>query len=272
MKRAIIVSISSDIGIALAEKWRKMGWEVTGTYRTYSPAMEALEDCNVNLIHCDLSDITSIKTACSHMQEKWDILVLGAGDLEPIGNFQAVHFDDWEKGIHVNFIQQMRIVHELLPFRNLEGDNEPCVQFFAGGGTNNAVLHYSSYTISKIALIKMCELLDAEISDTRFVIIGPGCVKTKIHEPTLRLGSSAAGDNYERTKQRLERDECTPMDKVIDVCHYLATTECVAVTGRNFSVVDDFSDIAALEKELAIDTDMYKLRRNKNAWSKACSR
>lgn len=273
--KAIIISASSDIGAALAKKWSRDGWEVYGTYRTSSPLVAELErDYGVQFVHCDLLKKASVEEACTSLNRlcgKWDVLILAPGYLEPIGNFKDVDFDEWEKGIAVNLTEQLRILHALLPYRNLsDSSREPCVQFFAGGGANNAVLHYSSYTLSKIALTKMCELLDAEMPDTRFVIIGPGCVKTKIHESTLRLGAKAAGDNYQRTVDRLKKNECTPMESVVSCCHYLATTPCKAVRGRNFSTASDKWDTKDLEEALESDANMYKLRRYKNSWDPAC--
>jgi NAD(P)-dependent dehydrogenase (short-subunit alcohol dehydrogenase family) len=62
----------------------------------------------------------------------------------------------------------------------------PSVVFFSGAGTNGPAPSYSAYCASKILLIKMCELLDSETPDASFFIIGPGMVRTKIHEQTLR--------------------------------------------------------------------------------------
>ena len=64
----------------------------------------------------------------------------------------------------------------------------------------------------------MVELLDAEIIDTTFSILGPGWVKTKIHDSTLKAGN-AAGKNYEKTIQMLENNgsECYPMEKLLIV-------------------------------------------------------
>ena len=111
----------------------------------------------------------------------------------------------------------------------------------------------------------MCEFLDAEIPDTRFVILGPGCVKTKIHEPTLKL---ALEGQYKKTAERLENENaCVPMEKVIQSCTWLVTTPCKAVRGRNFSTASDLWGSENLEKELELDPDMYKLRRHKNSWA-----
>ena len=60
------------------------------------------------------------------------------------------------RAFHLNFMQQMRLLHALLPTRSRSVQREPTVLFFAGGGVNNAVQNYSSYTIAKIALILKC--------------------------------------------------------------------------------------------------------------------
>lgn len=243
--KAIIIAISSGIGSALADAWAQKGWEIHGTSRS----------------DCDLLSKESIKKACAQLKlkcPKWDVLVFAAGTLDPIGPFESVSFDAWEEGIQVNLLSQLRILHELLPSRN----QNAAVLFFAGGGTNNAVLNYSSYTLSKIALTKMCEFLDAEMPGVKFTIVGPGWVKTKIHEATLRAGP-LAGANFEKTR---DRKEWISMDRVVECCTWLATTASKGVGGRNFSAAHDAFGTLELQAELEKDPDMYKLRRHKNSW------
>ena len=269
-RKAIVISASSDIGAELCKKWRQDGWDICGTYRTPSPLVQELtNNYGIKMVKCDLLDKNSIRTACRQLKEgclHWDVLVFAPGRQEPVGDFHHVSFDEWEEGVQVNLLAQLRILRDLLFLRNPDSNPEPCVLFFAGGGTNNAVVHYSSYTMCKIALIKMCELLDAEIPDTRFVIVGPGWVKTKIHQPTLEGGAKLAGDNYEKTIDKLKSNECTPMDKVIDCCDWVVNTPSKGVRGRNFSVVFDRWGSPDIERELEKNRDMYKLRRHGNDW------
>lgn len=265
---AIVISVSSDIGVALSRRWISKSWEVLGTYRSKSSTVGELCHLGVKLVHCDLSKHKSITSACSQLKrlcKKWDVLVLCPGSQEPVGPFIESDFDKWERSIQVNFIGQLHFVRELLPYRNIANTITPCVLFFAGGGTNNAVKNYSAYTISKIALIKAAELLDAEILDTRFAIIGPGWVKTKIHDSTIKAGIKA-GENYKRTLMKLAQDECTPMDVVLDCCDWIINSKRDVVSGRNFSVVFDRWGSKELEKELRINNNMYKLRRFGNDW------
>ena len=109
----------------------------------------------------------------------------------------------------------------------------------------------------------MCELLDAEIPDTRFIILGPGWVRTKIHASTLKAGK-LAGANYGKTLEKLAGGECTPMDEVLDCCDWLFNTPRRVVGGRNFSVVYDAWGDKRLTDKLKQDKDMYKLRRSGN--------
>ncbi len=265
---AIIISASSDIGNALSSRWIANHWDVCGTYRTESAETKALAGKGVKLARCDLSKTGSIRDACSRLRAlcpQWDVLVMCPGMMQPIGAFTECDFNEWEESVKVNFCSQLRIIQQLLPARRKQSALEPVVILFAGGGTNNAPQNYSAYTVSKIALIKLTELLDAEIPDTRFVIIGPGWVKTKIHQATLNAGVRA-GDSFKLTIEKLAGNECTTIESVLDCCDWVVKTPRKVVSGRNFSVVFDKWGTDELMDKLASDPDMYKLRRNGNAW------
>ena len=230
--------------------------------------MRGLLKEGVVLRTCDLDDRRSMETACRELKTLcpgWDVLVLCPAQLDPVGRFEEADFDEWEASITTNFTSQMRIVHQMLPARAEGRDIGPCVLFYAGGGSNSAPVNYSAYTVSKIALTKMTELLQAEIEDTRFVIVGPGWVRTKIHDSTLRA-EARAGENYQITLDKLERNEFSPMSDVLDCCDWLIDTPRSSVGGRNVSVVHDSWGSKVLENQLRQNPDMYKLRRYGNDW------
>lgn len=252
----------------MGQRWALKGWKVYGTYRTSSPAVEEMRTLGIELVHCDLLDPVSVREACrslSGLCGRWDVLLMCPATQDPIGAFLECSFDEWEDSIRCNFTSQMRIIHALLPYRRSDSWPGPCALLFAGGGTNSAPPNYSAYIVSKIAEIKMCELLDTEIPDTRFVILGPGWVKTKIHESSLQAGTRA-GDNYQRTIDKLAGDECTPMEQVLDCCDWLVAAPRQMIGGRNFSVVYDSWGSEGLEDVLVREPDMYKLRRYGNDW------
>jgi NAD(P)-dependent dehydrogenase (short-subunit alcohol dehydrogenase family) len=264
---AIIVGCSSDIGMALAERWLNAGWRLAGTFRQPSTKTDALLLAGAQLTELDLASPLSVTEAAKQLQvmmPTWDALVLCPATMEPIAPFAECEFDAWAIGLEVNLIQQLRLLHSLLPFRQTSGEHQPTVLMFAGGGTNSAPDRFSSYTLSKIAAIKMCELLDREIPDTKFSILGPGWVRTKIHDETLRAGTQA-GSAFEQTRQRLDGNDFTPMSDILDCCDWLLAAPRAAVGGRNFSVAHDNWGSDELIRRLVSDQDCYKLRRHENS-------
>lgn len=255
----IILSISSDIGTSLAKDWLNSGHQVAGTYRTWTSNCEELETLGATLVHCDFSSPNSVRAAGAELvKEFWEVIVMAAGDQNPIGLFAQVDFDDWSRSLEVNFIGMSRFLH--MAIQEKSAHHMRSVIFFAGGGTNNATERYSGYTISKIASIKMCELLDFEIDNIKFSIVGPGWVKTKIHESTLNQ-KKLAGNNYERTRQMVHGGAMTQMSEVIDICNWLVSQPKAVVGGRNFSLVHDAWRSKEITEWLVEDSNRYKLRR-----------
>jgi NAD(P)-dependent dehydrogenase (short-subunit alcohol dehydrogenase family) len=262
-RRALIVGASSDIGTALSDDWISKNWELAGTYRTNSDGVMRLAKKFTALVPCDLENAKSVDNACSELKKamtNWDVLVFGPGLQEPVDLFNDCDFDDWEKSIAVNFTNQLRFLHKLLAKRNYQSINGPSVLFFAGGGVNSAPINYSAYTVSKIALIKMVELLAAEMHDVKFVIVGPGWVNTKIHKSILDAGERA-GRSHELTIQKFKDGIFTPMGKVVECCNTLISGSREIFTGRNYSVAFDRWDDSQFSQLLEDNPDMYKLRR-----------
>jgi NAD(P)-dependent dehydrogenase (short-subunit alcohol dehydrogenase family) len=261
--KVIVISISSDIGISIGSKWLADGVEIVGTYRRYSENVAQLSEKGAKLVLCDLSQQDSVTEACSKLRSlcsAWDILVMCPGLQEPIGPFVNVEFDQWESSVRVNFVSQIRIIRELLPVRRTTPNFYPTVLLFAGGGPNKATTNYSAYAVSKVALIKMCELLDAEMPDTRFVIVNPGWVKTKGHESMLKAGEMG-GDDYRRMLEKMRLAEWVPMEKVVECCEWAIQAPRNLVGGRYFGVDFDEWGTDALYARLAEDTNLCKLRR-----------
>ena len=261
--KAIVIGASSDIGTALCNDWIEKSWEIVGTFRGRSEAVLQLEVGLKKLIHCDLASSLSVDESCEQINKEisgWNVLVLGPGLQEPIGLFSECDFDEWENSINVNFTQQLRVLHRLLASRDKQSESGPTVLFFAGGGVNDAPQRYSAYTVSKIALIKMVELLASEMPDVKFLIIGPGWVKTKIHNAILNAGE-LAGSSFERTLKKFEDGDFTPMSRVIDCCNFLIDGPRESLSGRNYSAVFDRWDKSNFVEDLTGNPNNYKLRR-----------
>lgn len=262
----VIISISSDIGTAIGLDWLRQKQDVVGTYRTWSGNCEILASLGATLVHCDISSDESQQQALDAVSKlgRWDVLVIAPGTQEPVGLFEETDIHKWEESIAINFTKPISILHRMLTIRSNQSSDYSRVLFFAGGGTNSATERYSAYTVSKIALIKMCELLDFEFRDCAFSILGPGWVESKIHEATISAGG-LAGDNYLKTLEMRRLNLMNPVSIVVDACNWILTQPKVVVGGRNFSAVNDKFHDPELVNNLISNPSMYKLRRSGNS-------
>ena len=267
-RNIVLVSISSDIGTALAKRYSEKGNNVIGTYRSATNLDELRKLQNCRLFYCDITDERSIDKFADEYKKlglEWDVFISCLGTQKPIGRFFDCDFEEWSTSVHINAIEQLRFLHEIYPFRNK--NKESNAVFFAGGGTNNPFPNYSAYAVSKIMLIKMCELIDSESDCLNMFIVGPGTVKTKMHYETLGEKREKVGKNYDETAEFMEKGIGTSMDDIFNCIEWLCKQGKGIAGGRNFSVVHDNwrgeKKIELVDK-LKSDKNMYKLRRSGN--------
>lgn len=250
-----ILSVSSDIGKALALAYINDGYEVIGTFRQKESVADLLQQKDkIHLLFCDVALPTSVQLMLNTygaISKPWDIFISCVGSLEPIVPFFSSDFDVWEEAVKTNSLAQLRVLHALWHYRRKE---QLChAAFFAGGGTNSPLPNYSAYAVSKLFLIKMCELLDSENPDLNAFIVGPGLLPTKIHRPHIDV---------------LPLIENSASFKDIYHCINWCISQGKEVTGgRNFSVVHDkWRDGGEqLREQLLQDLNKFKLRRFRNS-------
>ena len=258
--KALILSINSDIGEAIADHLSKEGHEIFGTYKNSKPKINVAED---NLFCFDIKNFDSFRYKLwLRSIGEWDLFISCVGTQKPVGKFVDVNINEWVEAVAKNSSYQLAALINAIKER--DSKNHADVIFFAGGGTNSANPYYSSYTLGKISLIKAVELLANEIEFMKFTILGPGWVKTKIHEETISA-KEKAGENYKKTLDMISNpNKFNPMEKVVEDIMKIVSLPKKLVSGRNFSSVHDDLSIDNLEKLNKLDVDFYKLRRKLN--------
>jgi NAD(P)-dependent dehydrogenase (short-subunit alcohol dehydrogenase family) len=261
----LIIAVSSDIGERLALDYLRRGFRVAGTYRSEAPA--SLRDHpNFLGLKCDVTQPESGPALSSYLVRvkfRWRVLISCVGQLAPIGPFFENDFESWARSVDLNGVAQLRALHVARPLR---GSGLCHVVFFAGGGTNGPFRNYSAYCVGKIALIKMCELLDDENPDLNVFIVGTGWVHTKIHDQTIAAGIKA-GSNFETTKVFIADDNPgTSHSDIAAMINWGITQGKAVASGRNFSVVHDGwrNGGDSLAGRLRSDPAKFKLRRKGN--------
>lgn len=267
-----ILAASADIGRALAGRYADAGATVIGTYRQPGGVGELAGRANVRLLACDVGSRDSIDAMLAEyaaLGQPWDLFVSAVGTMEPIGPWASLDFDRWEESVTVNSLAQLRVLHGLYPHRRPGALVHAA--FFAGGGTNNPFTNYSAYCVSKIMLIKMCELIDDEVPDLNAFIIGPGFLPTKIHEQTF-ANPAGAGGNVEKTRAFYQSPgTAASYDDLFDCINWCVAGGREVAGGRNFAAVHDPWQSAGdqLASELRADRNRFKLRRAGNTTAPA---
>lgn len=257
---AIIVGVSADIGRYVAGRLIDDGWMVYGIARTKPPEWPAVWLGLERVFECDFSSRESVRTCVEAVRgvvPQWDLLFSAVGTMKPIAPFFLTDFELWRANIEVNALSQLELLHALYDLRA----DFSHVGLLAGGGTNGPFDNYSAYCISKIMLIKMVELLHNECQDLNAFIIGPGFVKTRIHQETLDAGE-LAGPGAGKTATMMA-DGGTPMEDIYKHLRWCIEQGRDVAGGRNHSTVHDPWQGDTLPGLLQTDADMYRLRRFK---------
>ena len=254
----LLIGVTSGIGSALAKHLISLSYNVVGTARQNHVS----KDYSFTILPLDLSCRVSIDNFVEVFSKDyvWQKIIFCPAVMTPIGPFQSVNINDWLSTFEINFLNQVYLLHSLI---SCYCGSNPQVLFFAGGGTNSAPKNYSAYILSKISLIKLVELLNEEIQDVSFSILGPGWVNTKIHNQSLTSNLSDL-DSYHETKRRLEHSDFIPMHEVISSIMWIFSQDKTVVGGRNFSTAHDPFDSNELPNTLVSNPDVFKLRRHGN--------
>jgi len=262
-KKTIVISISSDISLFLIDNVLKKH-RIIGTYRTLNKRLKQIKKIpRINLLKLDISKKTNIQNFFyknKKLLTNWDNCIVSVGGQKPIGRFEKLETNEISTSIDINFKNQIILLNLLLSLRKKRGIKN--VITWAGPGTNNANKLYFPYTISKIALIKSMELLDYEIGDVKFCILGPGWVKTKIHKETLKNKKNSE-KNFNITKKVLKGNLNidTPISDIDKCVDWVFRSKKKEVGGKNFSVKHDEWKSPKFMKKLLDHKDYYKLRR-----------
>ncbi|MBT3409049.1 SDR family NAD(P)-dependent oxidoreductase, partial [Candidatus Woesearchaeota archaeon] len=234
-KNILILATNSDFSQNLSPFFFKNNWNLYGTSRSSVNASNFIK-----VFTCDFSDENSVTNAIKKIRETkivFDLILNCVGILDPIGYFKNSNCEDWKKNIVINSLNPIYLIKEILSLQL--NKNKTNVIFFSGSGTNDPAINYSAYTSSKILLIKLTEILDAEYKNVIFTILGPGVVDTKIHQQTFRA-SAKAGENLDKLKEYYNNhDKFTSYNKIYDFIDWVIRNKKNIVGGRNFSILND---------------------------------
>jgi len=189
-KTVLVTGANRGLGLEFARQYAAAGWQVIGTARNPSEAVE-LKRLDVEVLPLDVADPESIARLARELGDRpVDLLINNAGIFPRVSTLEEVDFDDVERTYAVNTIGPMRVTRALLP--NLErGTAKQIVSITSGLGSieNNTSGRYYGYRESKAALNMFTRSLAAELADAGFtcIVMSPGWVQTDMGGPDASL-------------------------------------------------------------------------------------
>lgn len=178
MKKVLITGVSSGIGQALAESYKKLGYEVFGLSRR--PA-----DVDYHLT-LDISDHQLIETRFSSFIKEvrhFDLVILNAGVLGRIDDLKNSTLDELKKMMDINMWSN-KIILDILFSDNRQIDQ---VIGLSSGAAVNGNRGWSGYSLSKAAFKMLIQLYSQEQEQCHFISLAPGLVDTAMQDSLCQV-------------------------------------------------------------------------------------
>ncbi|KAK5107074.1 hypothetical protein LTR62_001892 [Meristemomyces frigidus] len=135
-------------------------------------------NADITTIVADITDAASVKKAAQEIGN-WDILISNAGYLSTPALLVQSEADEWWRSFEVNVKGTFNLTQAFLPSRNpasiLIGINAATIQIPGDFARN-----FSAYNSSKLAALKILEILAAEHPDLHVVSMHPGVVESNM--------------------------------------------------------------------------------------------
>ncbi len=264
---SIVTGAGRGIGRSIAKRFAHEGSIVVLTARSIDEVNNTLKEIKENggkgiVVKTDISKINDVNNLVKLTIEKFskiDILVNNAGVIKPIAPIHVVKHAEWEDHIKINIFGTFYCIRAVLPY--MISANYGKIINMSGGGAFNAMANFSAYGASKAAIVRITEIVAAEVKDHNISAntIAPGAIKTRITYDIFESGTMA-GIESERAKEVIEKGGAA-LDKVTTLALFLASDESNGLSGKTISAQWDDLDyikenIAEIQK-----SEKYTMKR-----------
>ncbi|KAH8676389.1 hypothetical protein BX600DRAFT_535825 [Xylariales sp. PMI_506] len=148
----------------------------------------------------DVTSEDSVKAAFESLETTPDILVNNAGYLPDLEHVATARIDEWWKGFQINVLGTTLMTQAFLRGRAAVGMESKSpgvvVTINTFGAIGMRAPNFTSYAGSKIAILRILELITAEVpqSVARFISVNPGMVRTALAEKSGMVDLMPATD------------------------------------------------------------------------------
>jgi NAD(P)-dependent dehydrogenase (short-subunit alcohol dehydrogenase family) len=191
MPTVLITGSNRGLGLGLTRVYLEDGWNVIAVNREHSAELEALEQDELELIHCELTDDRDLASLASWLKDRTiDVLINNAGRMAktgPVTNGESTqgfgHFDRdlWREVFDINLFTPMHLC-ELLVDNVAQSNNGRMVTLSSmlGSIALNSTGGLYAYRASKAGVNAIMASMAIDLRDRGITAIAmhPGWVQT----------------------------------------------------------------------------------------------
>lgn len=213
----------------------------------------------------DVTESEAVERAVREIEKSLgpvDVLVNNAGTVKPFGPLWNADLKEWWSGVETNLLGPAVCSRAVLAGM-VERGLGWIINVSSGAGTVSTPF-YSSYVVSKTALIRLTECLALETRPHGVSVfaISPGTVRTEMTEYSL---NSPQGKKWLPWFQRLfDEGIDVPASRAAQLVLTLASGRADALSGRFISVFDNVEMLIAHAAEIE-QQNLYSLKMDKVA-------
>lgn len=266
----LITGASRGLGKALAKHFWQRGWSLILVARGQQVLIEVVRSLgeragqNLHMVVADLAypaEVERIVETARSLVPRLDALINNAGIQGTVGPTWENDRDEWLETLQVDLLAPVGLCRLIAPWMIENGGGS--IISLSGGGATGPRANFSAYATAKAGLVRFSETLAEELKphNVRVNCIAPGAMGTAMLEEVVAKGEVAAGKQEYEIAARVLREGGASMQRVAELCHFLASDTSNGITGKLISAVWDNWEHWPEHIDELRSSDAYTLRR-----------
>ena len=269
--KIIIFGASGSIGSYLAKEYISQNYEVLLFVKNIKSKKKILDELKfhssskkITIDQLNIKKLFSIKKKLNKHKsfiKNTNIIINATGSLGEIKNILKVNLKKFKNTMDINFFFNLLLLQNLSKF--IKNNKNLLLILFSGGGVTNYRKNFSSYSISKLALVKFVEIVSNELNNKNIRVnaIAPGIIKSKMIDITMKNRKLVSKKEIIKIKKEINYSN-DALKKLFKVINFLSSNKGKKITGKLISSKWDNIEIWSKKKiEKLNDNDLYFMRR-----------
>lgn len=266
----LITGASRGLGKTLAEHFWQQGWSLILSARSEVALSEVARSLggragqSVHMLVADLThpaEVERIVKTTKSLVPRLNALINNAGTQGAVGPAWENNRDEWQTTLQVDLLAPVDLCRLVAPWMIKYGSGS--IINLSGGGATGPRANFSAYATAKAGLVRFSETLAEELKphNIRVNCIAPGAMSTAMLEEVVTKGEAAAGKKEYEIAVRVLREGGASMQRVAELCYFLASAASNGITGKLISAVWDNWEHWPEHLGDLNSSDAYTLRR-----------